>query len=52
MKGHQLQGKMHNVCWLNAFASFLRSYGVATWAMLCSETLNVSDLRTLFNFVG
>jgi len=51
MKGHQLQGKMHNVCLLNTFASFLHSYGVATWAIRSSETLNMSNLQKLFNFV-
>lgn len=50
MKGHQLQEKMHNVCLLNTFASFLHSYRVATWATLSSETLNISDLQALVNF--
>lgn len=51
MKGHQLQGKMHNVCLLNTFPSFLRSHRASTWATPSSETLSMSDLRTLFNFV-
>lgn len=49
MKGHQLQGKLHNVCLLNTFASSLHWLCIY-FGSRKRETWSMSDPRTLFNF--